>query len=135
LADLTDEVIEVFVEYAATKPSPLSGILVQTACGAASRVASDAMAFAHRTFPYAPVIVAQWLDAADSEKNVGWARDCWRALQSFAGGGVYVNDLSHDDEDRVRLAYGTNYERLAALKQKYDPDNFFRLNPNITPAV
>jgi len=56
-------------------------------------------------------------------------------LQPFAGGGgVYVNDLSHDDGDRVRIAYGANYERLAALKKKYDPDNFFRLNPNIKPA-
>jgi hypothetical protein len=134
LADLSDGAIEVFAEYAATKPSPLSGVLVQTACGAASRVASDAMAFPHRRFPYAPVIVSQWLDAADSDKNVGWARDFWKALQSFAGGGVYVNDLSHDDGDRVRIAYGANYEGLAALKRKYDPDNFFRLNPNIKPA-
>ena len=134
LADLTDEAIEVFAEYVATKPSPLSGVLVQTVCGAASRVESDATAFPHRRLPYAPVIVSQWLDAATSEKNVGWARDFWRALGPLAGGGVYVNDLSHDDADRVRTAYGTNYERLAALKKAYDPDNLFRLNPNITPA-
>jgi FAD/FMN-containing dehydrogenase len=134
LADLTDEAIEVFAEYAATKPSPLSGVLVQTVCGAASRVASDATAFPHRRLPYAPVIVSQWLDAATSEKNVGWARDFWKALGPLAGGGVYVNDLSHDDADRVRTAYGPNYERLAALKKAYDPDNLFRLNPNITPA-
>jgi FAD/FMN-containing dehydrogenase len=135
LADLNDQAIEVFAEYAATKPSALSAVLVQTVCGAASRVDSTAMAFAHRRFPYAPVIVSQWLDAADSEKNVGWARDFWRALQSFAGGGVYVNDLGSDDEDRVRIAYGANYDRLAALKKKYDPDNLFRLNPNIQPNV
>jgi FAD/FMN-containing dehydrogenase len=134
LADLSNEAIEVFAEYAATKPSPLSGVLIQTVCGAASRVASDATAFPHRTLPYAPLIVSQWLDAADSEKNVGWARDFWKALQSFAGGGVYVNDLDRDDENRVRIAYGANYERLAALKKKYDPDNFFRLNPNIKPV-
>jgi len=135
LADLTDEAMEVFAEYAATKPSPLSAVLVQTARGAASRVASDAMAFPHRTFPYAPVIVSQWLDAADSDKNVSWARDFWRALQPFAGGGVYVNDLGQDDQDRVRVAYGANYQRLAALKKKYDPDNLFRLNPNIMPTL
>jgi FAD/FMN-containing dehydrogenase len=134
LADLTDEAIEVFAEYAATKPSPLSGVLVQTVCGAASRVASGAMAFPHRSFPYAPVIASQWLDPVDSERNIAWARDLWKALQSFAAGGVYVNDLGHDDGDRVRVAYGANYERLAALKKKYDPDNFFRLNPNIKPA-
>jgi len=134
LPDLTDEAIEVFAEYAATKPSPASGVLVQTTCGAASRVTSDAMAFAHRRFPYAPVIVSEWLDAADAEKHVCWARDFWRALHPFAGAGVYVNDLSHDDGDRVRIAYGANYERLAALKKTYDPDNFFHLNPNIKPA-
>jgi berberine-like enzyme len=66
---------------------------------------------------------------------VAWARDCWKALQPFSGGGVYVNDLGPDDQDRVRGAYGAHYERLAALKRKYDPDNFFRLNPNITPAA
>ena len=133
-ADLTDEAIEVFAEYAAIKPSPLSGVLVQTACGAVSRVASDATAFRHRTFPYAPLIVSQWLDAAGSERNIAWARDFWRALQPFAGDGVYVNDLDQDDEDRVRAAYGANYDRLAALKKKYDPNNIFRLNPNIRPA-
>jgi FAD/FMN-containing dehydrogenase len=135
LADLTDEAIEIFAEYVATKPSPLSGVLVQTVCGAASRVQSDATAFPHRRLPYAPVIVSQWLDPATSEQNVGWARDFWKALGPLAGGGVYVNDLSHDDADRVRTAYGTNYERLAALKKAYDPDNLFRLNPNITPTA
>jgi FAD/FMN-containing dehydrogenase len=134
-ADLTDEAIEIFAEYAASKPSTLSGILFQTVRGAASRVASDAMAFAHRSLPYAPLIVSQWVDAAGSEKNVAWARDLWRALHAYAGGGVYVNDLDHDDADRVRIAYGANYQRLAALKKKYDPNNFFRLNPNIKPTV
>jgi hypothetical protein len=135
LADLPDPAIEVFAEYAANKPSPLSAVLVQTVCGAASRVAPDATAFAHRKFPYAPVIVSQWLDPRDAEKNVGWARDFWGALHPFTAAGVYVNDLGYDDEDRVRMAYGANYERLAALKRKYDPDNLFRLNPNIKPAA
>ena len=134
MSDLSDQAIEVFAEYAAKKPSPLSAVLIQTVFGAASRVDSEATAFAHRKLPYAPVIVSQWLDAADSETNVGWARDFWKALQPFAGAGAYVNDLGQDDEDRIRIAYGTNYERLAALKKKYDPDNFFRLNPNIKPA-
>jgi FAD/FMN-containing dehydrogenase len=135
LADLTDEVIDVFTEYVATKPSPLSAVLVQTVCGTASRVSSEATAFPHRRFPYAPVIVSQWLDAGKSEENVAWARNFWKALQPFAGAGVYVNDLGQDDEDRVRIAYGANYDRLAELKKKYDPDNFFRLNPNIKPAA
>jgi len=134
LGDLTAGAIDVFAEYASRKPSPLSGVLIQTVCGAASRVPPDATAFAHRALPYAPVIVSQWRDRADAEKNVRWARDLWQALRPFAGRGVYVNDLSHDDVDRVRDAYGTSYDRLAALKKQYDPENLFRLNANIPPA-
>jgi hypothetical protein len=134
LEDLTDEAIEVFAEHAAIMPSPLSGVLVQTVWGAARRVASDATAFPHRRSPYSPIIASQWLDPAGSPKNVDWARNFWKALQPFSGGGVYVNDLGYDDEDRVRLAYVANYQRLAALKRTYDPDNFFRLNHNIKPA-
>ena len=135
LPDLTDEAIEVFVEYAGTKPSPLSVVLVQTVRGAASRVSPTATAFAHRGFPYSPVIVSQWLDEAKTEENIAWARDFWRDLQPFAGAGVYVNDLGQDDEGRTRLAYGANYDRLAQLKKTYDPDNLFRLNANIQPAA
>jgi hypothetical protein len=134
LADLTEQAVDVFTAYVATKPSPLSAVLIQTVGGAASRVDPQAMAFANRKFPYAPVIISQWLEPAESEVNVRWARDFWKALQPFSGGAVYVNDLSHDDEDRICSGYGANYGRLTALKKKYDPDNLFRLNPNITPA-
>jgi FAD/FMN-containing dehydrogenase len=64
---------------------------------------------------------------------MAWARRFGMALHAHAGDGVYVNDLSHDDEDRIRGGYGANYERLATLKKTYDPDNVFRLNPNIKP--
>jgi hypothetical protein len=134
MAALTDEAVDVFAEYVATKPSPLSAIMIQAVCGFASRVDPGATAFGHRQLPYAPVIVSQWLDATDTEKNVRWTRDFWKALQPFSSG-VYVNDLSYDDgQGRVRDAFGQNYKRLAALKKKYDPNNFFRLNPNIKPA-
>jgi FAD/FMN-containing dehydrogenase len=135
LPEMTDGAIEVFSQYAATKPSPLSGVLIQTVRGAASRVASDATAFAHRALPYAPVIASQWVDPADADRNVRWTRDFAAALQSFAASGVYVNDMSHDDGDRVRAAYGGNYDRLAALKAKYDPGNVFQLNANVKPAA
>jgi hypothetical protein len=69
------------------------------------------------------VIAARWLDAADADKNIAWTRDFWTALQPFAGAGAYVNDLAYDDEDRIRIGYGTNYARLTALKKKYDPEN------------
>jgi FAD/FMN-containing dehydrogenase len=135
LPDLTDEAIEVFAEHAAKKPSALSLVAIQTVSGAAGRVDAEATAFAHRRLPYAPVIASQWLDAVDSDKNIAWTRNFWTALQPFAGAGAYVNDLAYDDEDRIRIGYGINYERLTALKEKYDPENLFRLNPNIRPAA
>jgi hypothetical protein len=134
LADLSDAAIDVLARAAATKPSPASGVLVQTVRGAAARVPSEATAFPHRGLPYAPIIVSAWREAAETEANIAWARDLARALQAFGGGGAYVNDLGQDDAGRMRAAYGANYERLTALKKAYDPGNLFRLNPNITPA-
>jgi Berberine and berberine like. len=70
----------------------------------------------------------------EDERHIAWARAFWAAMRPFATGGVYVNNLGEEGEDRVRAAYGANYARLAALKAKYDPDNLFRLNQNIRPA-
>ncbi|WP_439393814.1 BBE domain-containing protein [Bradyrhizobium sp. PMVTL-01] len=63
-----------------------------------------------------------------------WARELWSAVRPYSTGGVYANNLGDEGEDRIRDAYGENYQRLAALKTKYDPTNFFRLNQNIKPA-
>jgi FAD/FMN-containing dehydrogenase len=73
--------------------------------------------------------------AATTDRNVRWTRDFHAAVSPHLSGGAYVNDLDRDEgDDRVRSAYGGNYGRLQAIKQKYDPANFFRLNPNIKPA-
>ncbi|HXM92728.1 MAG TPA: BBE domain-containing protein [Candidatus Dormibacteraeota bacterium] len=72
--------------------------------------------------------------AYDTGTHTGWARDCWTAMQPFFERDAYVNDLGDEGEQRIRQAYGLNYERLFALKQKYDPTNFFRLNQNIQPS-
>ena len=75
-----------------------------------------------------------WQDPAESEANIDWARRCYRTAEPFLSDGVYVNYLGDEGEARVRASYGPNYERLAAIKKKYDPTNFFRLNQNIKPA-
>ena len=76
-----------------------------------------------------------WADPAETERNVAWARDFFEAMQPFAARGVYVNDLGEEEGDRVRAAYGANYDRLAAIKAAYDPTNIFRSNQNIRPAA
>jgi FAD/FMN-containing dehydrogenase len=76
----------------------------------------------------------RWEDPGDDRRCIAWARDFFHACAPFASGGVYVNFLTADEGDRVRAAYGPNYERLAQVKRTYDPDNLFRLNQNIKPT-
>jgi FAD/FMN-containing dehydrogenase len=133
LADLPDEAIDTVLRFAATAPSPYTGIGMQQITGAASRIAPTATAFAHRRRHYDFLILSQWDDPADSPDNERWTRELFEAMSPHFRG-VYVNNLGEEGSDRVRDAYGINYERLAGIKAAYDPDNIFRLNQNIRRA-
>ncbi|HEY3290815.1 MAG TPA: BBE domain-containing protein, partial [Anaerolineae bacterium] len=99
-------------------------------------VGHDETAYIHRAAPFLLNINAMWTDPQESTEHIGWARDFWAAMQPFSAGGVYVNFLSDEGAERVRAAYDPKtYERLVALKNKYDPMNFFRLNQNIKPTA
>ena len=137
LSDLNGEAIERIVEYGAACTSPCSQVLIQHVHGAASRVGPTETAFALRGESYVICIVAAWDDgeASQPHRHSAWTRACWKALEPFASSGVYVNFLGNEGEGRVRAAYGVNYERLVALKNRYDPTNFFTLNQNITPTM
>lgn len=105
--------------------------------GASARVGEDETAFSHRQAAYAINITSAWEDPLESERNIQWVRDLWASLKPFTTGGVYVNFLDGEDgQARVRATYGdAKYQRLVALKNKYDPSNFFRLNQNIKPTT
>ena len=135
LKDLSDDAIEVMLRFAADMPSPFTGVGLQQMCGLASRVDPSATAFAHRDRQYDFLILSQWEDPAESARNIDWTRAFFEAMQPFLKRGVYVNNLGEEGQDRVRAAYGANYERLAALKSRYDPTNLFRLNQNVTPTT
>jgi hypothetical protein len=135
LTNLTDGAIEVLLEFAAACPSPYTGIGLQQMTGAASRVDPRATAFAHRDRQYDFLILSQWEDPADSGRNIDWTRRCFEAMRPYLKEAVYVNNLGDQESDRVRAAYGSNYDRLAAVKARYDPENLFRLNHNIAPGV
>ena len=131
---LSDAASEMLVTYARSMPTPLSAIALQQAHGAASRVPADATAFPHRYDHFSMYVHPATDDAADSEKIVRWGRECWDGLQPFVEPAVYVNaleDALEEGEHRIRQAYGSNYERLAGLKKRYDPTNFFAGNQNI----
>ncbi len=131
--ELSDTAIETIVEYMCKKPSTFTFAYLQQMHGAASRVQTADTAYPHRHEQYDFAILSQWENPADSDKNIRWTREFFEAMQPDLERAVYVNNLGEDDE-RVRAAYGPNYERLAAIKKKWDPTNFFRLNHNIPPA-
>jgi len=131
---LPEEAIDVAIEHFARRPSPMTALMFEHMHGAASRVPADATAFAHRFNHYNFSAFGVWENAKDNEVNRKWVQDFWQAARPYLSGRAYVNYLSQEGADRVREAYGPNYERLAALKKKYDPTNFFRLNQNIPPA-
>jgi FAD/FMN-containing dehydrogenase len=134
---LSDGAMNTVLEYAGSLPTPVSNIAFQQLHGAASRVPVDETAFPHRYDHYDLLVHPATDDPADCERMIRWARECWAALQPFVERAVYVNaleDAREEGERRVREAYGPHYDRLAALKQAYDPANLFRLNSNIVPA-
>lgn len=135
LRDMTDEAIQTLLEHIPQMPSALSGVGLQRLHGAAGRVAPEATAFPHRADQYDLVILAQWTDPQQSPGNIAWARGLFEAMRPHLQQAVYVNNLGAEGPERVREAYGPNYERLAAVKRTYDPSNVFRLNQNVPPDV
>jgi FAD/FMN-containing dehydrogenase len=134
LQEIRDDAMDILIEHFASVPSPLSAPFFQQTGGAMRR---GNTAYAHRDALYNLILVAEWLDPGESERHVRWTRELWEALQPYSTGGFYVNDIGREEDDgadRVRAAYGANYQRLAELKKKYDPENLFRHNQNIKPA-
>jgi FAD/FMN-containing dehydrogenase len=137
VSELTPGIAEVLEKGANAMPSPLSMALVFEVKGQLRRVPKSAMAFDHRDVGFEMSIIANWTEPAQDAANIEWARSVWSAAQPYVLPAVYTNHMTAEESaDRVRAAYGADkYNRLAALKSKYDPDNFFRLNHNILPQA
>ncbi len=80
------------------------------------------------------VMVGVSPDPADNARMTEWTRAYWSELHPYSAGGAYVNMMMEEGQDRVRASYGGHYDRLARIKARYDPDNFFHVNQNIKPA-
>ncbi len=133
-AAFTDDAIATVLEYAGNLPSPYSEIFIAQMGGVQSRVAPTETAYWHRDAAFVKNVHTRWKDAGDDDRCIAWARQFFDATAPHATGGVYVNFMPDDEQDRVGAAYGENFERLLALKRKYDPDNLVRLNQNIDPG-
>jgi FAD/FMN-containing dehydrogenase len=133
-AQLDDGVFDALVEYTQKLPSPHCEIFIGQLGGKTSRVASDATAYAHRDADFVMNVHGRWETPAEDERCIAWSRAFYEATAKWATGGVYVNFLSADEQQKTQAAYGKNFERLARLKARYDPQNFFRTNLNVAPA-
>ena len=139
LKTINDEVIDIMMDHCARRPSPIChGLIEHQLGGAVRRINHDATAFGHRDAEYSFMSLGVCTDGADIPKVTQWARSFWQAMQPWSSGGVYVNYLGQESDEgvgRIEAAYGSEkYARLVTLKNKYDPDNLFRLNQNIKPS-
>jgi FAD/FMN-containing dehydrogenase len=133
LAELTDEVIDILVDHGQRIVSPLTVFSIYHLGGAVARVGEDETAFGARDAGHTVNVIGITRTGDGFEEEREWARGLWTALQPHHQN-VYVSFLMEEGDDRIRDAYGASkYDRLKALKRKYDPDNFFRLNQNIRP--
>jgi hypothetical protein len=134
-ATLDDELIDLLVEQVRRLPGPECEILLVHLGGAVSRRPDEATAFTGRDAQFLMNVHARWDDPARDAQFIAWAREVYGLAAPFASGGAYVNFMTQDERDRIPSAYGTNYDRLAAIKAKFDPTNLFRVNQNIAPLA
>jgi FAD/FMN-containing dehydrogenase len=133
-AEVSDGLIDVLIDAARKLPDPSCELAFAQLGGAVSRIPNDETAYSHRDGQFVLNVHGRWDDPAKDTECIGWARDLFTAAAPFATGAVYVNFLTQDEGDRVRAAYGRNYDRLGAVKNRYDPSNLFRVNQNIRPV-
>jgi FAD/FMN-containing dehydrogenase len=136
MPSLSDAAIETLVAHAWRMRSPNSYSLLFQLGGAIGKVKEDDSAFSGRAARHAITLDGVWSDPEGPDDDTAWVRDYFASLRPFSTGGVYVNFLGDEGQDRVKASYGAEkYDRLVALKNKYDSTNFFRLNQNIKPTV
>jgi Berberine and berberine like len=137
LNELSDPAIDRIADRALDRPAPLTLVNTFHMGGAIADVGPEETAFAERSSPFMVSIDGLWTDPSENADNVAWVRSAWKDIGEFGTGAVYLNFTGLAEETQsagVDSAFGRNLRRLAEIKAKYDPDNFFRLNNNIAPA-
>jgi hypothetical protein len=136
MAELSDDAIDVLLERFRQIPSPLCMVGLEFLHGAVHRVDPGMNAVGFKRAKFDLLIESKWLDPAEDDANVAWARETWNAIQPYVAGPAYTNYLVSEPQERVRSAYGEAvYERLVRLKDRYDPANLFRFNQNVRPSA
>ncbi len=134
VTDLTDEAVNLHLQYGNQLPSVHSTMHLYPINGAAHRVGQNDTAWNYREANFVQVIVGVDPDPANNARTIAWSKEYWRKLHPLSSGGAYVNMMMDEGQERVMASYRDNYPRLAQIKAKYDPQNLFRVNQNIRPA-
>lgn len=132
--ELSDEAIKLHLQYGSNLPTELCTMHLYPINGAVHKVGNGDTAFSFRDVTFSSVIVGVDQDPANAGMISQWARDYWQALHPYTRGGGYVNFMMEEGESRIRATYQSNYQRLVAVKDQYDPDNLFHVNQNIRPS-
>jgi hypothetical protein len=135
VTELPDAAIACLIGQFEKAPGPKALLSFQQYGGAIGRISPTETAFGNRDAQFDFVPIGIWQHPAEADAHRAWVRETWAAMTPFASRGVYLNNLGEDSEERIKDAVGPNYDRLVALKNKYDSTNFFRLNANIKPTA
>jgi FAD/FMN-containing dehydrogenase len=136
LDDLSTEFLDTFRDSALKVTSPLSDSIIIHLAGALNERPEDDGAVGNRDARYMVAFAGQWPADAPRDRHVAWVREAWESVRPFSTGGNYLNfQTADEDAERVRATYGTNFDRLVEVKEKYDSDNLFRVNRNIAPRA
>lgn len=131
---LSDDAIDTLIACFAQCPTPMGQLLIEHMHGAATRVHPTETAYPHRSEGFNLLVLAEWLDPAQNERCIAWARDTYARMHPYLGRARYVNYLGHDESnDALSAAFGVNHRRLQQIKARFDPSNLFRMNQNIRP--
>lgn len=132
--ELSDEAIALHIQHGSQMPTPLSTMHLYPVDRAVDQVGKNDTAFSYRDVTWSMVIAGVDPDPASSDRLIDWAQDYWNALHPYSAGGAYVNFMMEEGQERVQATYRDNYDRLVAIKTKYDRGNLFRINQNIKPS-
>ena len=134
LTELNPDFLDAVVNHFEGRQGRNTVFATQHAGGAISRVAPDATAFPHRGINFIPLLIIDWPIDSDAHEHIAWLKETWKTFEPHLEG-FYTNDLIDESQEEVDRNYLGNYGRLVALKNKYDPQNLFRLNANVIPTV
>lgn len=138
LNDLDRQTVETLTNWSIERPSEQTLIDIWAMGGAVRDVPAEATAFGDRSAPFWLIFNTSWTDPQEADRNITWTRAFFQVMQAYSSGGTYLNFPGlmedQDQQQMVQTSFGANYERLAAVKNRYDPTNLFRLNQNIKPT-